>query len=200
MTSGSPPIVRTPAHGISTARVANQQQVVLRPISRSHRRLFLRRSRCEKAAERGRDRRQRRRDRRQDLVILPAAAERFIKRHQLCGGAFLRQHVFLLDLYSCRCASMTLSEFVNPRSNRSVARVTARRAAASASAKCRSRSCCGGISFDRGVHLAHRIEHRLLVVEQQLAGAKIGLLHHGVEPAEIQQGSGDRRPDRPYAD
>jgi hypothetical protein len=39
---------------------------------------------------------------------------------------------------------------------------------------------------DGGIRLPNRVEHRLLVVEQKLAGAKIGLLHNRIEPDEIQ--------------
>ena len=78
--------------------------------------------------------RQRAPDRREDLVILPAAAERVVQEHELLGCICWAKTYCCSIANSCRCASMTLSKSVNPRSNRSVASVTARRAAVNASA------------------------------------------------------------------
>ena len=57
-----------------------------------------RRARLHQTLEGSHHCRQRPPDRREDLIILPAAAQRFVQAHEISSRALLRQNVLLLDL------------------------------------------------------------------------------------------------------
>src|SRR5208282_2622743 len=155
-------------------------------------------ARRQKPPERRRNGRHGTRDRREELIVLPAAAKRFVERHELRRGTFLRGHI--LQLYFVFLAlrvddiERIRQSPIEPLGGKAH-RAPCRRQCVGEMAQA---SLLRRISVDGGIHLADRVEYRLLIVEQELAGAKIGLLHNRIEPAEIQYGRRNRRPDRPY--
>src|SRR5579883_2557201 len=140
---------------------------------------------------------QRRRDRRKHLIVFPPAAERLVEYHELRCGGLLRRHVLLLDFIF-----LTLRVDHIERIRQSPVEPLGRE---------RNGASGGGdgigqvaqalllrrIGIERGVHFAEGVEHRALVVEQKLAGAKVRLFHEGIKSTKVQERRGDSGPGRP---